>query len=353
VITLKEAYGNDAILKLFPKPDYSHISSDIKISDPIWIKFDDIYIDDEVGNIARADGQDPSHVEDLKFSFSNGVLVNEELGAVVPQPKGSEKPYKLLYGYGRTLSQQELGVEGWAFNVVDANQTQQEDIASAENEPKAPKKNNQERDIINIKSRQVKEGRIPNNEDAIYENLKKTYPRRKKESLDRIAAGIYETNATPLKYAYYTEAKIKNWRKNYASVWFEIDGKWDISRQSFGYTSKIGGLYRTEHRARRKYASSGFKSYVNVFAGQVTKGSTLEQQRVSILNEYIQLRVDAYMTYGKDIKFFILNGFFPQAHGSENWSDFILVDQVELEKKVKEAIKNARDTRLKSMQSAA
>jgi len=45
--------------------------------------------------------------------------------------------------------------------------------------------------------------------------------------------------------------------------------------------------------------------------------------------------------------------FFPQAHGSENWSDFILVDQVELEKKVKEAIKNARDTRLKSMQSAA
>lgn len=351
MITLKEAYGNDAILKLFPKPDYSHISSDIKISDPIWIKFDDIYIDDEAGNIARADGQDPSHVEDLKFSFSNGVLVNEELGAVVPQPKGSEKPYKLLYGYGRTLSQQELGVEGWAFNVVDANQTQQEDIASAENEPKAPKKNNQERDIINIKSRQVKEGRIPNNEDAIYENLKKTYPRRKKESLDRIAAGIYETNATPLKYAYYTEAKIKNWRTNYSSVWFEMDGKWDTARQNFGYTSKIGGLYRTEHRARRKYASTGFKSYVNVFTGQVTKGSTLEQQRISILNEYIQLRVDAYMTYGKDVKFFILNGFFPQSYGVDKWHQFKLIDQVELEKKIKEAIKIAVKTR--EVQSAA
>jgi hypothetical protein len=244
-----------------------------------------------------------------------------------------------------------LGVEGWAFNIIDANQTVQEDIASAENEPKAPKKNNQERDIINIKSKQVKEGRIPNNEEAIYENLKRTYPRRKKESLDRIAAGIYETNATPLKYAYYTESKITNWRKNHASVWFEIDGKWDISRQSFGYTSKIGGLYRTEHRARRKYASTGFKSYVNVFAGQVTKGSTLEQQRLSILNEYIQLRVDAYMTYGKDVKFFTLNGFFPQSYGVEKWSDFVLVDQNALEKKVKEAI--ALSIKTREMQSAA
>jgi len=352
MITLKEAFGSADIIKLFPKPDYTYISPNIVVHDAIWIKFDDIYIDDDGGNIARADGQGgDGHVEELKFSFSNGVLINEELGAVVRQPEGSPQPYKLLYGYGRTLSQQELGVKGWAFNIIDANQTEQEDVASAENEPKAPKKNNQERDIINIKSKQVKEGRIPNNEDAIYENLKRTYPRRKKESLDRIAAGIYETNATPVKYAYYTESKIKNWRKNYASVWFEIDGKWDISKQSFGYTSKIGGLYRTEHRARRKYASTGFKSYVNVFAGQVTKGSTLEQQRLSILNEYIQLRVDACMTYGKDVKFFTLNGFFPQSFGVDKWSDFILIDQDALEKKVKEAIKVAIKTR--EVQSAA
>jgi len=269
----------------------------------------------------------------------------------VRQPEGSPQPYKLLYGYGRTLSQMELGVEGWAFNVIDANQTELEDIASAENEPKTPKKNNQERDIINIKSRQVKEGRISNHEDDIYANLKKTYPRRKKESLDRIAAGIYEENSTPVKYAYYTESKIKQWRKNYASEWFEIDGRWDIKNQSFGYTSKIGGLYRTEHRARRKYASSGFKSYVNVFAGQVTKGSTLEQQRASIVNEYIQLRVDAYMTYGQDVKFFTLNGFFPQSFGVDKWSEFILIDQDELEKTIKKAIKSALKTR--ELQSAA
>ena len=60
MLSLKEAYRNNAILKLFPKPDYSHISSNIKVGDAIWIDFDDIYIDDEIGNIARSDGQDLS-----------------------------------------------------------------------------------------------------------------------------------------------------------------------------------------------------------------------------------------------------------------------------------------------------
>ena len=345
MLSLKEAYGNNAILKLFPKPNYSHISSNIVVSDATWLKFQDIYIDDEEGNIARADGQDPSHVEDLKFSFSNGVLVNEELGAVVRQPEGSPQPYKLLYGYGRTLSQIELGVEGWAFNIIDANQTEQEDIASAENEPKAPKRNNQEKDIINIKSKQVKEGRIPNNEDAIYANLKKTYPRRKKESIARIAAGIFEENHTPVKYAYYTESKIKLWRKNHCAEWFEVDGRWDSKKQAFGLTSKIGGLMRTIHRARVKYAEGGFVSYVNTFTGQVTKGSTLEQQLVSIVNEYIKLRVVDALVYGIDIKFLTLNGFFPQSHGVDKWSEFIKIDQDELEKKVKDAIKIAKKKR--------
>ena len=77
----------------------------------------------------------------------------------------------------------------------------------------------------------------------------------------------------------------------------------------------------------------------------------MEQQRLSILNEYIQLRVDAYMTYGKDVKFFTLNGFFPQSFGVDKWSDFILIDQDALEKKVKEAIKFAIKSR--EVQSAA
>ena len=72
MLLLKEAYRDDAILKLFPKPNYSHISENIKVGDAIWIDFKDIYIDDEEGNFARADGQDQSHVDDLKMSFQGG-----------------------------------------------------------------------------------------------------------------------------------------------------------------------------------------------------------------------------------------------------------------------------------------
>ena len=345
MLLLKEAYENDAILKLFPKPNYSHISPNIKVGDAIWIDFDDIYIDDELGNIARSDGQSPNHIEDLKYSFSAGVIVNEELGAVKRQPEGSPKPWVLKYGFGRTFSQMELGVNGWAFNPIDGTDTEIEDVQSFENEPKAPKSINQEKDIIRIKSKQVKEGRLSNNEDDIYANLKKTYPRRKKESIARIAAGIFEENNTPVKYAYYTDAKIKLWRKNHCADWFEIVGDWDSKKQAFGFTSKIGGLMRTFHRARVKYAEGGFVSYVNTFTGSVSKGSTLDDQRVSIVNEYIRLRVVDALVYGVNIKFLTLNGFFPQAHGIDKWSKFIEIDQDSLEKKVKAAIKIAKKKR--------
>jgi len=351
MLSLKEAYMEDAILKLFPKPDYSHISPNIKVSDAIWIDFDDIYIDDEIGNIARSDGQDPSHIEDLKSSFSAGVIVNEELGAVKRQPEGSPKPWVLKYGFGRTLSQIELGVKGWAFNPIDGTDTEIEDVQSYENEPKAPKNNNKEPDIIRIKSLQVKEGRLSNNEDDIYANLKKTYPRRKKESIARIASGVMEENNTPVKYAYYTDAKIKLWRKNHYSGYFAIGGDWDMDEQAHGFTSKIGGLYRTFHRARSNYSQTGFVSYVNTFAGQVVKGSTLEQQRESIIKEYIGLRVIDAMTYGVDVKFLTLNGFFPQSYGIDKWSEFIELDQDDLENRVRETIRKAKA--LKIARSAA
>ena len=351
MLSLKEAYGNHAILKLFPKPDYSHISKNIIVGDAIWIPFDDIYIDDDIGNDARSDGQDPAHVQDLKHSFGAGVILNEELGAVRRQPEGSPKPWVLKYGYGRTLAQQELGVKGWAFNPIEGTDTEIEDVQSFENEPKAPKAINKEKDIIRIKSKQVKEGRISNNEDEIYANLKKTYPRRAKASLDRIAAGIFETNDTPIKYAYYTDSKIKLWRENHYSGWFAIGGNWDRGAQAHGFTSKVGGLYRTYHRARSNYSETGFVSYVNVFAGQVSKGSTLEQQREAIVNEYINLRVIDALTYGVNVKFLSLNGFFPQSYGKDKWSEFILIDQKEMELKVKAAIKAKK--KLIKLQSAA
>ena len=339
MLTPKEAYGNKAIIKVFPKPDYSHISDNIKVSGAKWISFDDIFIDDDANNSVWADGQDPAHVENLKNSFATGILINEELPAVVRQPLGSTVTYKLLYGFGRCLALNgELNIDGWAFNEITGTQTDLENIQSFENEPKAPKRTNQEKDIIRLVSKQVREGRLSNNEDDIMSHLKKVYPRRGKPSLERVAAGVFEDNNTTVKYAYYTQGKIKLWRKNHCSDWFEIDGNWDSKKQEHGFTTKVGGLYRTFYRSTMKYALDGTTSYVSTFTGTVSKGSTLEQQRTNIIDEYINLRVNYALVYGTNPCFLRLNGHFPQSWGKDNWKKFVKIDMKKIEDRIEKEI---------------
>ena len=119
-----------------------------------------------------------------------------------------------------------------------------------------------------------------------------------------------------------------------------MGGDWDRRAQMYGYTTKIGGLYRTFHRAEAKYAETGFTSYVNCFTGNVTKNANLIDQREAIIQEYINLRVQKYMVYKKDIKFLTLNGLFPQLN-SEFQKGFKEFDQEEIEKAVKIHIKKA------------
>ena len=162
MLQVKQAYGNSALLKIFPKPDYGHLIDNKNIKDARWIDFDDIFIDDELGNAARLNGQSPGHVQDLKESFSNGVLTNMPVGAVMRLPaldktgKPHQYKWKLMYGYGRTFAQIELGVDGWAFNEIIASETEWEDIQSFENEDVAPKSTNKEDDIVYVKTKQIK-----------------------------------------------------------------------------------------------------------------------------------------------------------------------------------------------------
>jgi len=347
IITLKESFGNNDILALFPKPDYSHISTKITVSDAIWIPFNDIHIDEDIGNVARSNKNKEdlgSRVDALVISFAAGVLTNQELGAVIHRGFDEngipyKEPYKLAYAFGRTLAQMEIGVDGWAFNVIDGSEKEIEDACSYENEDPLPKSANKEQDITNLKSGQVKKGTLSNNEEIILADLRKTYPRRANASILRIAAGIFEENNTSLKYAYLTSAKIKLWRKNYCSEHFEIDGKFHQELEQWGYTSKKGGLYRTVHRSLTKYVETGFESYVHVFCGQVTKGSTMESQRAGIINEYITLRMNHAIVYGKDVKFLTLKGFFPQVFDNDKWCEFVPIDQELLEKRIRRSIK--------------
>ncbi len=347
IITLKESFNDNTILARFPKPNYSHISENITLSDPIWIKFKDIFIDEDLGNVARSNTNKVdlgSRVQALKESFAAGVIVNQDLGAVEYRgldEKGDEyaQPYIMKYGYGRTLAQIELGAKGWAFNVITGTVTEIEDACSFENEDPLPKSSNKELDIINLKSEQIRKGTLANDENIILANIRKTYPRRKEASINRIKCGIYEQNKTSQKYGYLTEAKIILWGEQFYSGDFAIKGNLDDRKDEYGFTGKKGGCNRTFYRALHKFADTGKTSYLNAYSGQVSKGSTLEGQRAAIINEYIGIRVNYAITFGKDVKFLTLNGFFPQIIGEENWYDFILIDQDDLEARVARSIK--------------
>ena len=110
MITVQQAYGDDAIINKFPKPDYSFISPNIGISDATKIPFNKIYIDDIDLNVVRYNKADiGGRVANLVVSFSLGLLTGQELPAV--QHRGLdengqeyEKPYILKYGFGRCLA---------------------------------------------------------------------------------------------------------------------------------------------------------------------------------------------------------------------------------------------------------
>ena len=88
-----------------------------------------------------------------------------------------------------------------------------------------------------------------------------------------------------------------------------------------------------------KYASDGTTSYVNCFTGTVSKGSTLEDQRQSCIDEYVRLRVNYAVVYGTNPCFLRLNGFFPQAWGKDKWKEFIKIDMKKIEKRIAKEIK--------------
>ena len=323
---------------IIPIPNYSHISNKIKVGKPIWIKFDNMYIDEE-GNEARdADGGYQSHITELETSFTNGVRTNEEVGAVLDRGPGYPKRYQLKYSYHRTDALLNLGRDGHWYYPIEADDSQWLDICSVENEPKPPKRANKEQEIVLIQSKQIELGALSNDEDSIKKRLKAIYPTRPKKSLERIAQGIFQVKKTKVRFSYWTNPKIKRWRDDNYSGHFEIDGKLDTKKNMYGFTTKIGGLYRTHHRAKIKYAESKIKSYVNCFTGQITPTETLDKQRKSIINEYISLRVADYKVYGKDICFLTLNGFFPQ-DSSESKKHFFNPDvQKDIEKRIKQEI---------------
>ena len=327
--TPKEAFEllQEEQLQLFTKPDYTHIHPDIKIEGPFKILFKDIFIDD-IGNIARYDtGVDPSHVQDLKYSFSRGVILTAELPAIQKRAVDSDTLYELKYGFGRSSALLEMGVDGWFFYTFTLEGKELprelwERICLSENEEPV-RKPNKEQNIINVLVDQVKRGVIKNTEGNILKTAREIAPRRPMNSINRIVQAVAKMANTKIRYTYYTESKIKQWVKNYSTETYVFKGEVDPIRKQHGWTCKGGGLIRTYEQAIKHKALTGLDSYVIMHVGEVSKDSPLEQKYRNIVKEYVNIREAHAQVYGKDVDCLHVLGCVPQKVDVQKWNQLV------------------------------
>jgi hypothetical protein len=324
----------------FVQPDYSRISKDIVILPVRRIKLSDIHVNDDHHNDARTHGIDRAHISDLVESFRNGIDISLPLGAVVKNDGTDGKPWKLLYGYHRFLALMELGILEYFFDVIVANPVELALIQLVENESVIPKLPTKEEDIVNTFCRLLEDHVISNNEDSIRMKLLITFPLRKKVSLDRIAEAIFTRQKTPLKFASYTEAKVKLWLEQNVDpeTWPSIGGTFDTNRKRFGFVTLQGSLYRTFYRALVKFSETGKKSYMTCHVKSLAGGSTLEEQRMKVVNEYTTVRSHYTKALGKDLNFLELYGFLPQGVDVEPWYKVVPVNQKKINAEVQSKV---------------
>jgi hypothetical protein len=80
-------------------PDWSH--ANVESVGTKVISFDDIYIDDIDGNKSKVENHSGEEIEALKNSFAGGVDLKEFPPAVRYRGPLYDKPYELIYGFGR------------------------------------------------------------------------------------------------------------------------------------------------------------------------------------------------------------------------------------------------------------
>lgn len=342
MLTVKEAWATLDAKDVHPQtPDYSHINPDIIVEDTIKLRFDQIYIDDAQGNTARmVDGTDQKagvdnqHILDLTESFSSGVILTEPLPAL-QIPKKPENchlhfTHNLKYGFGRSLTIKGMGADGWFFHVIkyrkgspsylkygsDLTQDDWDGVTLSENEY-LPKSYNKHGNIIHVIKQQIARKSIPNTEEAIKARIDKYLPNRKGQSKSKIAQQVMESSDTPFKYAFWNDTKIDLWVDNHLDSdipKYVSGGKWDEKREMWGYSSSINGLSRTYGQAIRKYAQTGFKSYVILHFGNPSARVPMISKRLNGIEEYCTLRSEYAEVYGKNVEVLKVMGAMPQVN---------------------------------------
>jgi len=325
-------------------PDWSNL--DVVSLKNIKVPFDMIYIDDEILQKTKVETHTPQEIEALRMSFSSGVDTMELPGGVsfrgsnkedlalwmngkisnaeLKLRTGMDKPFQLVYGFGRNEAQVELGQKEWFFTVLSGTPDQLEDVQAAENEGH-PKRINKEIDMRFHLKRKIDSGRIAKTEDAILREFKRIYPRRDASTRGRVISAIIEECNVPQPFRTYTSpARIQQWIDNHSSETYVIGGELDEEKNTHGVSIGPGYLYRVVAQAAKRYRKTGRYTYIIAHVGNPTKTQSIHEKRAKMLQELEDLQEDFAACGMREFPIYF-RGFLPQIRDGEDMKKLVPV----------------------------
>lgn len=302
-------------LSTIPIPDWTQ--ANVISKDTVILNFNDIYIDDIEGNKTKVETHTAEEIETLKNSFAEGVDLKEFPPAVRYRGVQYDKPYELVYGYGRCEALLSNKKKEWFFTLLEGDDDAMEDVQAMENEA-LPKRINKEVDMRKFLAAKVKEGKIGNTEKDIREKFRKIYANRDKTVMNRVIQQVMEELNTPQPYILYTSTpRIQQWLDNHSSESYSIEGEYDDDRGMVGVHIKEGYQYRAVIAAIQRYYKEGQRTYVIGHFSPPTKKATLDSKRKQFIKEFNDIRT-ALESCGLNVWPIEVMGFLPQDKEKDN-----------------------------------
>ncbi len=315
-------YLDNYNLKNVPVPDWTNLG--VLSKDTIRLSWDQIYIDDIGENNAKVEAHTPEEIESLRLSFAEGVSPAEFPPAVIYRGKEFAKPYKLVYGFGRSEALRLLKTKEWNFTLLEGSEDGIEDVQASENEG-FPKRLNAEVDMRKFLIGKVTTGKIAKTESAIRAKFRKVYPNRKKEVENRVVPQVLSELGVPQPYILYTSsAKVQDWLENNSRETYYTDREFDKSRDMYGVQMKEGYQYRVVLNAINKYVETGKKTYVIYHCGAPTKTATLTQKRKKVIENFEEMRKNL-KSLGLNVWPIVYMGALPQDRENDDMKELVSV----------------------------
>ncbi len=311
-------YFDNADINNVPVPDWSHLDVLSPTNSPtVKLNWDQVYIDEISGNGTKEEPHTAAEIEALKLSFAAKVDEKEFPPAVKYQGKKYAKPWKLVYGYGRSHALKDLNTKGWFFTNLEGTEDALEDVQAQENEM-LPKRVNEEVDMRKFLIQKVTDGKIEKTEAAIRAKFKKVYPYRRKEAMNRVVPQVLKELGVKLPYILYTsKSKVEEWIENHSKEDYVIGEKFDHERDMYGVQMKEGYDWRVVMNAMQTYVETGKKTYVLVHCGAPTSKQNFSIKRKKVLARFEHWR-SVYAAMGVKVWPVVVMGALPQDRKNEN-----------------------------------